>query len=146
MKKIPRIEELMTPFNHTIQASKSVKQAKSYMYQHDISHLPVIEDGEFVGVVTDQDIKLAQAVVDADHFDEKHRVGELCLSEPYVIPSTARADKILSEMGQKGLDCALIMKNDKLVGLFTATDACRFFLKFLVSQLGTDDVDKDGGA
>jgi CBS domain-containing protein len=138
MKKIPRIEELMIPFQHTIHASKTVKQAKAYMYEHDIGHLPVVEDGELIGVVTGQDIKLVEAVTDSADFDEKHCVGELCLSEPYVIPNTARADTILSEMAERAFDCALIMKNDKLVGLFAATDACRSFSKFLTSRPGAD--------
>jgi acetoin utilization protein AcuB len=142
MKKIPRIEELMTTSDHTIYASKTVKEAKTYMYENSITHLPVVEDGELIGVVTDQDLKLAQVVTDDDHFDEKHCVGEFCLNEPYIVSASARADKVLSEMAENGIGSALITKNEKLVGVFTVTDACRSFSESLYKQFNMGRVDE----
>lgn len=144
MKKIPTIGELMTPFPHAIYASKTVKQAKLYMYEHSVRHLPVIENGEMIGLITDRDLKLAQAVTEDEHFDERHSVGELCVYEPYVVPAETRADKVLALMADNRIGSALVTRNDKLVGIFTATDACRSFSNYLRSKFGIDGTGDKG--
>lgn len=146
MKKIPTIGELMTPFPHAIYASKTVKQAKIYMYEHSIRHLPVIDEGELIGLITDRDLKLAQAVTEDDHFDERHSVGELCVYEAYVVPAETRADKVLALMAENRIGSTIITKGDKLVGVFTATDACRSFSNYLRAKFGINETTAQEGA
>ena len=43
----------------TINANDSMQQAINLLMEHDVSMMPVLEDGKLVGIVTDRDIKRA---------------------------------------------------------------------------------------
>ena len=134
MKKIPIIEDIMTPFPYTILASETVKKAKIFMVENSIRHLPVVSKGKLVGILTDRDIKLAQAVTKEENYDENYLVEDLCLYDVYVVEDSTRADDVLKYMAANRIGSALITKNDKLVGIFTVTDACRTFSEHLRAE------------
>jgi CBS domain-containing protein len=50
------VAELMTTSVVTIDADGTVRDASARMREHDIKKLPVVEDGELVGVVTTTDL------------------------------------------------------------------------------------------
>jgi CBS domain-containing protein len=106
------------------------------MAEHHIRHLPVVVDGRPAGVITDQDIRRAIAVVGSG---AEPCVGDLALSEAYQVDISTPLDLVLSEMADRLLDSALVLKGGKLVGIFTATDACRAFARFLRSEVPSPD-------
>lgn len=129
--KIPVIGELMTPGPVSIAGSKTVRQAKLLMSSKSIRHLPVIEEGRLEGILSDRDIKMAQAVSKNPGFDDKCLVREICTPDPYVVSHDTPADEVLQEMQKKKLGSVLVTRDERLVGIFTMTDACRAFAKFL---------------
>ena len=50
------VDELMTPDPVTIAPDDTVLEAADLMFQHDIGSLPVVEDSELVGIITNTDI------------------------------------------------------------------------------------------
>ena len=50
------VEELMTPDPVTISPDDTVLEAADLMFQHDIGSLPVIKDGEVIGILTETDV------------------------------------------------------------------------------------------
>ncbi|MBN2124864.1 MAG: CBS domain-containing protein [Deltaproteobacteria bacterium] len=139
MKRIPPVEQLMTPLQHTINAASSLKETKEYMYRNSLEHLAIVEDGEIIGSVTDECMKIVRALSDDDRFEEKHTVGELCLRDPYVASASTRADKVLAYMAENGMSVALITRGEKLVGILTTSDICRAFIGFARKQLGLEE-------
>ncbi|MFC1868579.1 CBS domain-containing protein, partial [Thermodesulfobacteriota bacterium] len=137
------IKDIMTPSPYTISASETVRKAKLFMVKHSIRHLPVVSKGKLVGILTDRDIKLLQAVSKDENFDDKHCVGGLCLHDVYIVPGSTRADKVLAYMATKRIGSALITGNQKLIGIFTVTDVCRSFSEYLCSESGVADTDED---
>ena len=131
MRVMPDMAEAMTPFPHTIEAGESLSRAVQVMYTHNIRHLPVTDNGKLVGILTDRDAKLAAAV--SGHTFEKTtlKVNEVCVFDPFVVEHTQRLDKVVAEMISKHIGSALVMRNGKLVGIFTAFDACKRLVEAL---------------
>lgn len=133
----PRIGELMTTTSlHCVEVSDTVKTAKTLMLTENIKHLPVLKAGQLVGILSDRDVKLAQAVSTDPNFHDNARVGDVHRSNPYTVTRSEPADRVLSEMAERRIGSVLIVEDDELVGIFTTTDACRSFADFLRFHYG----------
>ncbi len=113
---VPPIKAVMTPFPYSIQARASVSEASSLMAEHGIRHLPVQEDHELVGMVTQRDLDRA---VDPDA-----SVRDLMSPEVFVVEMDAPLDQVLLHLSSHQLGCALVTKDERLAGIFTSTDVC----------------------
>ena len=136
MKTMPRIGVVMTPFPYSLAPGDSLETARRLMEEHHIRHLPVMVEGRPAGVITDHDMRRASAVRGEE---AELRVGDLALSETCEVDITAPLDLVLSEMAARLLDSAVVLKGGKLVGIFTATDACRAFADFLRREAPSPD-------
>jgi len=129
------IKDLMTTSVVSIEASQPVIEAKQLMAQKEIRHLPVIEGGQVLGILSDRDLKLAQAVADDKSFDRNRKVGEICIRQVYTVSPEAPARNVLSYMAEERIGSALVVnQTGDLVGIVTAVDACRVFARFLENQ------------
>ncbi|MFQ5351390.1 MAG: CBS domain-containing protein [Thermoanaerobaculia bacterium] len=133
---MPRIKAVMTPFPYSLGPEDSLEKARQLMAEHGIRHLPVMVDGRPAGVITDQDLRRAPAVGDTD---DGPQVGDLVLSQACEVDLSTPLDLVLSEMAGRHLDSALVLKGGRLVGIFTATDACRAFAEFLRREAPSPD-------
>ncbi len=131
MKRIPQIKSVMTPFPYSVDAGAPLREAKTFLREKEIRHLPVSESGDLVGVITDRDIKLVLGPDFAYPSEDELRVRDVMVKEAYSVELTERLDNVLAYMANHHLGSALVTKNGKLVGIFTATDACRAFSEFL---------------
>jgi len=140
---IPRIKSVMTPFPYAVEVGNPIADAKALMAAHDIRHLPVTEHGKLVGVITERDIRRALDPVFGLPPEAELQVRNVFVPDAYVVEITESLDRVLSVMAAQHLGSALVVKGDKLAGIFTVTDACRHFAALLRSQLPTvvgDDV------
>jgi acetoin utilization protein AcuB len=132
MQGIPPIKAVMTPFPYWIDKGEPIAAARKMMAGHSIRHLPVMEAGRLVGVITDRDINL---ILDPGLGDppEGKTVGDICVSRVYVVDLMEPLDRVLLHMAKHHIGSALVMKDGRLVGIFTVTDACRWFGEMLQS-------------
>jgi acetoin utilization protein AcuB len=122
MKQMPKIEKVMTPMPYTVDGSASIKYALQLMREHRIRHLPVLNLGEVVGIITDRDIKLASGFQGS----EKIVVEDVMTPHPYIVKPQAPLDAVASEMAEHKYGCAIVrQENGAMVGIFTAVDALR---------------------
>ena len=122
----------MTKSVVTIEASEPVITAKRLMAQKSIRHLPVTQNNQVVGILSDRDLKLAQAVSDDDQFDQRRTAGDICIHNVYSVSPEAPARNVLSYMAKERIGSALVVnENGTPVGIITAVDACRIFSRFL---------------
>ena len=124
------IEDIMTPYPITVDVSTSVSEVKNIMTEQSIRHIPVIENGKLAGIISDRDLKLSQAVADDQQFNDRI-AGAICLRTVYTVQPTEHAKKVLAYMGKMRIGSAMVVDNDKLVGIFTAVDACKAFAGYL---------------
>lgn len=55
-EEVPSVKDAMTDFVYTIKPDQSVGRAAQMMANHKIGALPVVQDGELVGIVTESDL------------------------------------------------------------------------------------------
>ncbi len=121
MTSRPTVAKYMTRMPHTIGSDQTLARARQVMLEHRIRHLPVLDGGRLVGIVTDRDLNLVESFKDVD--PEKVRVSEAYTPEPYVVSSSSYLDEVCETMAIKKYGCALVVDDNKLVGIFAWVDA-----------------------
>ena len=127
MKSIPLIKSVMTPFPYSIESDSTLSDAEAMMARHDVRHLPVIRRGTLVGVITESHIKLRRDGGSSNADAPVKRVGDVCDMRAYVVELSTPLDTVLMHMAENHIGCTLVVKNGRLAGIFTTTDACRHF-------------------
>ncbi len=125
------IQKYMTASVHTIGGSQPLKVAENLMREFRIRHLPVLEAGKLVGILSDRDIKLAARFIPNSH---QLKVGEVMCENPYVVDSKTSLTQVLNTMSELRMGSALVVEQDKLCGIFTAVDGLRAFAKVLAAR------------
>lgn len=132
MKQALTMGDVMTVRPQSVGPQEKISDAKQLMMKHSIKHLPVVEESRVVGVLTDRDIKLRQAVSSDSDFHMSARVESVCVMNPYTATPLASLSDVLSTMMKKRIGSAIIVDNDGgLLGIFTNMDACRILLDVL---------------
>src|SRR5512132_2779868 len=147
-----RVENVMTRDVLTVTPSTSLKAVAALLVDRDISGVPVVEDGELLGVVSERDL-LAKERSDVGKPDgllgwflgedvdaEKHwarTAGEAMTSPAVTIErwrSTAAAAGLMAERGLKRLP---VVHDGMLVGIVTRRGLVRAFAS------GVDEIERD---
>jgi acetoin utilization protein AcuB len=124
---IPRLlYKHMTPSPHTIGRDQSLAKAHELMRKFDIRHLPVLDGGVLVGIVSERDLRLVESVPGVDPC--KALVEEAMTPEPYMASPDARLADVAREMVEHKYGCAVVMERGSVVGIFTTVDALRAVL------------------
>jgi acetoin utilization protein AcuB len=132
-KPIPSIQKYMTTQPHSIGEDQTMATAHRMMRDHHFRHLPVLKGGKIVGVLSDRDLRLVETLRDVD--PNQVRVEDAMTARPYAVTPDAPLDEVVANMARHKYGCAVVMQNDKLVGIFTTVDACRAFAEMLNERL-----------
>jgi len=132
-KPIPTIQKYMTTTPHTIGADQTIAKASALMSQYRIRHLPVLSGGRLLGVLSDRDIKLIETFRDVDA--TQLQVEEAMTEQPYTVAPEVPLDEVVSTMAEKKYGSAVIVQNNKVVGIFTTVDACQALAELLSTRL-----------
>jgi acetoin utilization protein AcuB len=131
MKPTPHIVTIMTPLPHTIEAGRSIHEAKAIMDSEGIRHLPVTSEGRLVGMLSERDLKLAFAIAATGETSESLNVGDVCNLDAYVVEHNTPVDQVLMHMAENRLGSALVTRSGRLVGILTNTDVYRCYAELL---------------
>ena len=132
-KPIPTVQKYMTYVPKSIGFDQPLQKAMEYMRELRIRHLPVLKGGKLVGILTDRDVSLVMGFKDADASTMK--VEEAFTPDPYFTSPEAKLDEVAAEMAEHKYGCAIVVDNNKLVGIFTEVDALRALSELLQSRL-----------
>jgi acetoin utilization protein AcuB len=117
------VSRYMTPSPHSIGAEQSLSRARIVMLEHGIRHLPVLHGGELVGIVSDRDLHLVESLDGVD--PRLVTVSDAMSQETYVVTADAPLAEVARRMAEKKYGSAIVLKDGKVVGIFTTVDACR---------------------
>jgi acetoin utilization protein AcuB len=137
MDHMPTTNSVMTPFPYVVQIDDSLLVARELMVRHQVRHLPVKDGNALAGVLTDRDLKRA---FDPDlGLPPKDELFVRDVFEPhaYIVDAGEPLDSVLEHMAAEHIGSVLVVKHSHLVGIFTATDACRVFCRHLRSIFPT---------
>jgi acetoin utilization protein AcuB len=133
MKAIPTVQKFMTDQPHTIGSDQSLARAEKLMTEFHIRHLPVLEGGKLVGILSERDVRLVETFADVN--PEKVTVAEAFTPDPFITSPGAPLTEVCREMAAHKYGCALVVDNHKLVGIFTWVDALHAFDHLMETRL-----------
>jgi acetoin utilization protein AcuB len=132
-KPIPHVSKYMTTTPHTIGVDQTLATAHRLMREHRIRHLPVLQGGRLVGMVTERDLALIETLKDVD--PTKVTVEDAMTPAPYTVSPNAPLDEVVSTMAEHRYGSAVVVDNNHVVGVFTTIDAMVAFAELLHSRL-----------
>lgn len=118
---------------YQVSSQTCARKAFQFMQDNDIRHLPVVNDGVLVGVVSDRDLR--QALNQKDEI----LVWSLMSRNPYVVKEGEPIEKVVHEMHRKKYGCSIIVDDlNWVTGIFTTIDALVLLEKLLLDNGPTE--------
>lgn len=118
------VRDVMTPAPHTIGCGLSLADAAKAMKKYKIRHLPVLEGGALVGILSDRDVQLISSVSQLDA--SCILVEDAMTQAPWTVSVKTPVAQVARSMAEKKLGSAVVLDaNGRVVGVFTTTDGMR---------------------
>ena len=138
-KKIPAVGSFMTPFPYFVDADETVEQVERLMDEHKIHHIPVQQNGEVVGIVSERDLHHIAIRSLPKAKKGQIRSRDVMISNPYLVTFETPLHKVTAEMARRQIGSAIILHHGKLAGILSAMDACRILAEILESEFAPND-------
>lgn len=119
------VRHFMTPSPETIAPDLTLAQARERMFHLGARHLPVVEGGELVGILSDRDVALVEGV---GNDLTRLSVRQAMTLQPFTCGPEAHLHAVAAEMAAHKYGSAVIVDREHpghVLGLFTTTDALR---------------------
>ena len=130
------VRDLMTPAPISVTPNTPVDEARALMQQHRIQHLPVLEDGRLIGIVSDSDIRLvlpspatSLSVYEIGYLLTRLTVGEIMTYFPVTIGAERLVVEAVKRMLAYKVDALPVVEQGKLLGIVTRTDLLHVFVQ-----------------
>ena len=128
----PSIERFMTRAVHTIGCDQKLAAAHRMMHAHSIRHLPVLDAGKLVGILSLRDLHFIETLQDVDR--EQVQVSEAMTQDVFAIGPRASVRKVAAEMAEHKYGSAVVIDQGHVVGIFTTVDALKALSSLLEEQ------------
>ncbi len=129
--QFPQLRNYMTPTPHTIGHQQPLIVAQRMMHDHGIRHLPVLDGGKLVGLLSERDVLLVESLPGTDPTEVR---AEEAMSQDILTanPDAALAD-VVETMVERKLGSAVAIDGEHVVGVLTTVDALRALLDRLAA-------------
>jgi acetoin utilization protein AcuB len=117
------IRGFMTASPHTIGVNQPLSAARELMHQHHIRHLPVLDGGRLVGLLSERDLALVGGLPGVN--PDRVAVAEAMTPDPHCISPDSSLEWIAAEMAQSKMGSVVLVEHGRVVGIFTTVDALR---------------------
>jgi acetoin utilization protein AcuB len=137
------VRDVMSTELMTVGPGDSARRAWELMRDRRIRHLPVLEGGRLVGILSDRDLRgvlLSPGLVGAS-------VRELMTERPTTVVPDAPVEDAASLLVVKKIGCLPVVEGERLVGIVTETDLLAVLVELLglLSQSTRLDIVVPGG-
>lgn len=96
-------------------------KARELLRRMHIRQLPVVRQGQIVGIVTDRDLRAATA--------QGKTLGDVMTPDPVTISPSASVDEAASVLRQRKFNALPVVEQNRLVGILTASDILDAFIE-----------------
>lgn len=131
------VRDLMSAQLDMISPEASLREAVVLMNKADNRQLPVVEEGNLIGIISNRDIRLAvnspllsDETISRMKVLEEHTVSECMSRNPRCIDVDASIQEAADLLALHKIGALPVMKDDTLVGIITVTD----LLKMVAAQ------------
>jgi CBS domain-containing protein len=118
-----RIREVMPPGPETIQAGRPVVEAAKLMKAADAGMIPVMNNGDLHGTITDRDIALRVVAEGKDA--QSTTVGEIATTDVITIEADRDLSEALQLMAKHQVRRLPVIESGKLIGVVAQADVAR---------------------
>jgi acetoin utilization protein AcuB len=133
------VQHWMTRDVVTVEADTPFLEARLLLKEKNIRHLPVVDRGKLIGVVTDRDVKQAAPsgattldIYELNYLLLKMKVRDLVKGEPITIKPTNSVEKAALLMHDHKIGCLPVVDDaGNLVGMITETDLLEVMVEIL---------------
>lgn len=133
MKAIPTIQRYMTTTPYTVQADESLVIAHKLMQDYEIRHLPVMRDEALVGILSERDVQVINALDTIDL--NLITVHDAMTRQVVTVAPDAPLDQVASTMAEAKVGSVVVVSNGKVVGIFTTVDGMAALAELLQTRL-----------
>lgn len=125
------VREWMSPDPVAVSPDTSVAEARRLLTEKGFRHLPVVDDGELVGIVSDRDVAINPRALRAavrnrsvaDLLDDDRPVEAVMSPDPHVIVPDASLDEAARLLVSRHVNALPVVDDDRrLVGIVTSVD------------------------
>jgi acetoin utilization protein AcuB len=141
-EEVMLVSEIMTTNVVTIPSTTPLSEAQRIMDAHRIHHLPVVDKGRPVGIVSRDSLDKAGpsklttfSIHEISYLLSKLTVGEMMRKDIVTVAPDATVEEAVGLARQKRVTSLLVVEKNQLVGIATAND---FFDKIANPILGID--------
>jgi acetoin utilization protein AcuB len=124
-----KISKYMTTKLVVTSPDMSVKDAFLMMSNHQVRHLPVVEDGKLVGIISDRDLRRPKWIDALEDWTEYYQindettVGDVMTSNPEVVHTYDKVEKAIKVVRERRYGALPVLnKDEELVGILSAYD------------------------
>lgn len=131
---MPPISRFMSRQPWTIRSDAPLETAKSLMVEHDIRHLPVVDDDKLVGIVSERDVlRLQRLLYLGSHFT----VGDAMTDDVYTAECDQPVDEVVEAMAEGKFGSAVVTNRRYAIeGIFTTVDGMQVLADVLRREVG----------
>lgn len=122
------VRDSMTREVVTVGPETTAAEALALCRENGIRHLPVLEGGRLVGVISDRDLRSATpALGDPSRAEalQKIQVGDEMIRDVETARPEDPIEDAASEMYEKRIGCLPVVDGEELVGIITTSDVMR---------------------
>ena len=123
VRQYPVVREHMTPSPHTIARTQSMSAARQTMRAHDVRHLPVLDGGRIVGIVSERDLLLIASIPGVNPTNVS--VEEAMVQDVFTANPDTPIGEVIETMIERKLGSAIVTEGERVIGVFTTIDALR---------------------
>ena len=133
-----KVKELMSTKVYTVSPEDSLDRVVVMFHFNAIRHLPVVENGKVVGVISDRDVKkilgprhtLKVSKIDGSLITVPARKVRTVMNRKLsTLGPEDKASDAAAIMAKRKIGCLPVVRHGRLVGIITSTDILRAFVK-----------------
>ncbi|MBI3781236.1 MAG: CBS domain-containing protein [candidate division NC10 bacterium] len=132
------VKEKMSPTPITIHPNASLAEARACLDQHRIRHLPALEEGRLVGIITDRDIRSAASASSL----EQVRVADAMTRKVITVSPETQVQVAAKLMLTHRIGGLPVVKKGELLGIITETDLLNALVE-IMDQATIDRISPD---
>ena len=110
----------------TVPPSATVADALDTLNANSIRHLPVVDGGKVVGILSDRDLRVA-----ITGRPEDTSIADVMTPDPFTATPEMTAEQAGRAMVEHGVGCLPVIDDGELVGVLTKSDLLRAFVELL---------------